>query len=138
MTLVRAFVAALAVAAPVSRMLRRVEVAGASMLPALSPGDRLLVLRHRRWRWRPGQLAALRDPRDESAALLVKRVVAVTPGGLDVRGDNPGFSTDSRTFGPVPRALMVGPVLYRYWPRDRAGRLGGAPVREGSPDTLGG
>lgn len=106
------------------------------MLPALSPGDRLLVLRHPRWRWRAGQLAAFSDPRDANAALLVKRVVAVTPGGLDVRGDNPAASTDSRTFGPVPRSVMVGPVLYRYWPRDRAGRLGEARVRAESPGTL--
>jgi nickel-type superoxide dismutase maturation protease len=134
--LVGVFIATLALAASISRVLRRVEVAGDSMLPALAPGDRLLVLRHPRWRWRAGQLAAFSDPRDANALLLVKRVVAVTPGGLDVRGDNPAASTDSRTFGPVPRSLTVGPVLYRYWPRDRAGRLGEARVRAESPGTL--
>jgi nickel-type superoxide dismutase maturation protease len=120
-------------------MLRRVEVAGDSMLPALAPGDRLLVLRHPRWRWRVGQVAALRDPRHpEAAALLVKRVAAVTPGGVDVRGDHPAASTDSRTFGPVPPALMVGPVLYRYWPGERAGRIAQDRVAGGPADTLGG
>jgi nickel-type superoxide dismutase maturation protease len=135
---VRVLVAAIALAASASRVLRRVEVAGESMLPGLAPGDRLLVLRHPRWRWRAGQLAALRDPRDgRDAALLVKRVVRVSPSGVEVRGDNPSASTDSRTFGPVSPNLLVGPVLYRYWPAERAGRLGGAPAAEESADTLG-
>jgi len=47
----------------------RVEVSGASMLPALRPGDRLVVLRlPRRWPLRPGQLVALRDPRTPGGA----------------------------------------------------------------------
>jgi nickel-type superoxide dismutase maturation protease len=145
---VRLLLGALALVAAAARVLRRVEVAGDSMLPALAPGDRLLVLRHPRWRWRAGQVAALRDPRHPDAALLVKRVAAVTPGGVEVRGDHPAASTDSRTFGPVPPPLMVGPVLYRYWPRERAGRIGEDRVAEdrvaedrvadGPADTLGG
>jgi nickel-type superoxide dismutase maturation protease len=108
------------------------------MLPALVPGDRLLVLRHPHWHWRAGQLAALRDPREaRPATLLVKRVAGVSPAGLDVRGDNPAASTDSRTFGPVPPALVVGPVLYRYWPAERAGRIGGARSDEESAGTIG-
>jgi nickel-type superoxide dismutase maturation protease len=126
------------VASSASRVLRRVEVTGESMRPALAPGDRLLVLRHPRWRWRAGQLAALRDPRGgRDGALLVKRVVRVSASGVEVRGDNPSASTDSRTFGPVSPTLLVGPVLYRYGPAERAGRLGGAPAAEESADTLG-
>jgi len=94
------------------------------MVPTLLPGDRLLVLRQPRRRWRVGQLAAVSDPRRfADAPLLVKRVTAVTPAGLEVRGDNPSASTDSRTFGLVPRARVVGTVVYRYWPQERAGRL---------------
>jgi nickel-type superoxide dismutase maturation protease len=122
--LVRGLVAAAGSSVVLCGLLRRVEVAGDSMRPLLSPGDRLLVLRHPRWRWRVGQLAALRDPREAGdPALLVKRVSALTPGGVEVLGDNPSASTDSRTFGPVDRAGLVGPVLYRYWPPERAGRL---------------
>jgi len=137
-TVVRVLVAAVALAASASRVLRRVEVAGESMLPVLVPGDRLVVLRHPRWRWRVGQVAALHDPRHpRAAALLVKRVAEVSSSGVDVRGDNPAASTDSRTFGPVPAALLVGPVLYRYWPPERAGRVDRAPAAEGSAGTIG-
>lgn len=107
-----------AVAAGGAAAVRRVEVAGDSMRPALEPGDRLLAVR---WpRARPGDLVVVRDPR-VPARLLVKRVAAAGPGGVEVRGDNAGASTDSRAFGPVPR--IWGRPVYRYAPPGRAGRL---------------
>jgi nickel-type superoxide dismutase maturation protease len=137
-TLVRRLAAAAALAVPLALVLRRVEVAGDSMLPALAPGDRLLVLRRPGGRRRVGQVVALRDPRRPGEArLLVKRVVGVTPRGVEVRGDNPAASTDSRTFGPVPPALVVGAVIYRYAPLGRAGRLNGGRGGEETAGTLG-
>jgi nickel-type superoxide dismutase maturation protease len=104
-------------------VLRRVEVTGDSMRPTLHPSDRLLVARApARWPLRLGGLVAVADPRS-SERLLVKRVHATGPGWVDVRGESPERSTDSRTFGPVPRRAVMGPVLYRYAPSDRAGRL---------------
>lgn len=97
---------------------RRVVVKGLSMGGTLLPDDRLLV--GRTHRPRPGDLVALRDPR-EPARLLVKRVAAVGPDGLDVRGDDPGRSTDSRAFGAVPPSAVVGVVLRRYAPQGRTG-----------------
>jgi nickel-type superoxide dismutase maturation protease len=97
-----------------------VEVAGTSMLPTLQPGDRLLVRRGRRAR--PGDLVVLPDPRD-AARVLVKRVRATRTHGVEVAGDNLGASTDSRTFGVVPRSSVLGRAVYRYAPADRAGRL---------------
>lgn len=38
-----------------------------------------------------------------------------------VMGDNRAQSCDSRVFGSVPRASLVGPVVARYWPLDRIG-----------------
>lgn len=38
-----------------------------------------------------------------------------------VLGDNPPDSVDSRTFGPVPLALLKGRVIYRIWPPQRRG-----------------
>jgi inner membrane protease subunit 1 len=102
-------------------VIRRVAVVGNSMRPTLLPTDRLLVAGRR---LRPGHLVALRDPRNP-ARVIVKRVVSVdrSTGDVEVEGDNPEASTDSRAFGPVPRSLVVGRVRWRYWPPERRGRL---------------
>lgn len=89
------------------------------MLPALQPGDRLLVVPGR---VRPGDLVALADPRAPER-ILVKRLVGRERSGFLVAGDNPRASTDSRHFGPVPRALLRGRACYRYAPAERSGRL---------------
>jgi len=103
---------------------RRHEVVGDSMLPTLEPGDRVLVVRvPRRWPLTPGSLVAVPDPRAGRGRLLVKRATSVAGGSLDVHGDNPSASTDSRQFGSVPRRSVVGVVLYRYAPPGRTGRL---------------
>lgn len=108
----------------VARVLRRVEVTGGSMRPTLEPGDRVLAVRARRAR--AGDLVVVRDPRDprdlrNAGRLLVKRVAAVGPHGVEVRGDNAAASTDSRVFGPVP--AVWGRAVYRYAPAARAGWL---------------
>lgn len=102
--------------------LRRLVVHGDSMRPALEPGDRLLVLGF--VRPRVGDIVAVLDPREERR-VLAKRVAAVDAGGarVTVVGDNPMASTDSRTFGPVDRKLVLGRAVYRYWPEDRRGRI---------------
>ena len=110
-----------ALAVVVARRVHRVEVTGPSMLPSLAPGDRLLVVRG--LPVREGDVVAVRDPRDDDR-VLVKRVEAVWPdGSVDARGDNPGASTDSRDLGPLERRLVVGRVVWRYWPDARRGWL---------------
>jgi nickel-type superoxide dismutase maturation protease len=100
----------------------RVVVSGDSMRPTLEPGDRLIVLRiaHRQ-RLRVGDLVTVSDPRPGEQRSLVKRIVELSGGSAEVRGDNPLSSTDSREFGPVPLAEVTGRVLYRYGPASRAG-----------------
>ena len=99
---------------------RRVVVSGDSMRPALVPGDRLVVVASARLR--PGQLVAVADPRHPSR-LMVKRIESVLEGQVEVRGDNPEASTDSRHFGPVAADQVAGIALYRYYPPKRAGWL---------------
>ena len=105
--------------------LGRLRVAGESMVPALLPGDHVLV-----WRglgqFRPpirvGDLVALADPR-QPTRVMVKRVAGRDGAGIIVLGDNESASTDSRHFGPVPAAAIRGRVVYRYLPDGRRGRL---------------
>ena len=102
------------------RPVRRVEVVGDSMLPALHPGDRLLVLRPAPAR--PGDVVAVTDPRLASRT-MVKRVAARGPEGVTVVGDNAAASTDSRQFGPLVPAAIRGRAVYRYFPTVRRGRV---------------
>ena len=119
-------------AGALGRSLRRVVVAGESMAPTFLAGDRLVVFA-RPFGLPPlppvDSVVAVADPRDLSRT-LVKRVAAVdrAMGRFDVRGDNPGASTDSRAFGPLPRSSLVGRVVYRYAP---AGRTGPGPWSTG-------
>jgi signal peptidase I len=43
----------------------------------------------------------------------------VPQGEYFMLGDNRGDSCDSRTWGPVPRANLIGPVILTYWPPGR-------------------
>jgi signal peptidase I len=38
-------------------------------------------------------------------------------------GDNRDFSDDSRFWGPVPRAWIIGAAFFTYWPPGRIGFL---------------
>ncbi len=71
----------------------------------------------------PLDVVAVRDPRDPKR-VLVKRIGAVLEDEVVVRGDNPAASTDSRSFGPVPKSAVIGQVVRCYAPSWRAG-----PVR---------
>lgn len=109
---------------------RRVVVVDASMVPALTPGDRLLVDPGpgREGAPRIGDIVVLHDPQ-APARLLVKRVAALDPraGTVSVVGDAPEASRDSRAFGPVPVGSLVGVAWFRYLPRERRGPLSGGP-----------
>lgn len=104
-----------------------VAVRGSSMVPTLEPGDLLLV---ERWTYaqrqpRVGEVVLARDPRDP-ARELIKRVVAVRDGGVQLRGDH-STSTDSRSFGSLPSTEVEWRVAFRYWPLSRLGRVPAAP-----------
>ena len=90
------------------------------MSPTLRPGDRLLLVRARRVGI--GDVVAVADPR-APGRLLVKRVGSVDGRAVTVLGDNAAASTDSRHFGPVPVAALLGRAFYRYGPPERAGPL---------------
>jgi len=65
---------------------------------------------------RAGDVVVARRP-DRPEIDMVKRVQSIdASGALFLVGDNLGASTDSRTFGPVPRDLVLARVRWRYWP----------------------
>jgi signal peptidase I len=122
------------------------------MLPAIEPGDWLVVdPRARAWP-RPGTVVVFREPMSDVLAL--KRVAAgpgervrFAEGYLTLADDEAwlladasealavaagyGPPIDSRRFGPVPVDRLVGRVLFRYGPLRRFGRIGAAPAGAG-------
>lgn len=125
-------VAAYATTWAVNRSL--VEVDGRSMAPTLLPGDRLLTVPAGRGACRPGRVVVVADPTDPDH-LVVKRIASAEAGQVTVLGDDPSASTDSRHWGPLPRANVRRRVL-RRWPDlrtrlDRPDRTGPPPVVPG-------
>ncbi len=100
---------------------RRMVIEGYSMSPLLLPGDRVLSVRCSRMR--PGDVVAARDPRAPSRVIVKRVAVVERDGGLYLIGDNPPASTDSRTFGALPRRFVIGRVTRCYSPPERARRI---------------
>jgi signal peptidase I len=108
------------------RLFLVVTVVGVSMVPALEPGDRVLVRRHRRAPVHIGDILVFHDPDGQQAikrvAALVGDVVpdsvrpvtgdteVVPPGMLVLLGDGVR-SGDSRQWGFIPANHAVGPVI---------------------------
>ena len=122
----------------------RLAIEHASMEPTIQAGDWLLV-DPTTVRWpRRGAIVAFREP--DGGTLSVKRVAAgpgdrvpFEDGYLALADDEAwlladatddaaagaghGLPIDSRRYGPVPVALLVGRVWLRYGPWKRFGRL---------------
>ncbi|RFU38163.1 S24 family peptidase [Actinomadura logoneensis] len=95
------------------------------MLPALRPGDWLLVREGAPVR--DGDAVVARHPWNEEQ-LIVKRAVREEDGGWWLESDNQRARgrQDSWDFDAVPHRLVLGPVVARYWPVGRAAVLSGS------------
>jgi nickel-type superoxide dismutase maturation protease len=87
------------------------------MIPTLAPGEWVVV--RRTSSPRTGSVVVLRRP----GRLVVKRALRRTDEGWWVEGDNAAASDDSRVFGYVPDADVLGEVRWRYRPLRSAGRV---------------
>ncbi len=89
------------------------------MQPTLAPGEWWLA--RRTSRPQVGALVVIADP-GVAGRWVVKRLTGFVDGALWVEGDNPEASTDSRSWGPLPRSSVFGVlwVRYRPWPPLRA------------------
>jgi nickel-type superoxide dismutase maturation protease len=122
------FVLVAAVLVAARRWVDVVEVRGASMVPTLDPGDRLLVVR-RRASIRRGDVVLALDPRD-AARELVKRGEATDGAEVVLRGDHAAASTDGRTFGALPASAVLWRAVFRYWPPSGVGPIPSAPASD--------
>jgi signal peptidase I len=51
------------------------------------------------------------------------KTIVVPPDHYFMMGDNRGNSDDSRFWGPIPKAWIIGEAFATYWPPDRIGGL---------------
>lgn len=87
------------------------------------PGDRLSI--------RNGQVIRNGVPEPDAYAVPClgggecnfPRTITVPRGDYYMMGDNRPDSLDSRFWGPVPRAWLIGKAFFTYWPPDRVGSL---------------
>lgn len=88
------------------------KVEGESMLPDFHPGDFIVV---NRWAYvfrnpKVEDVVVAKDPRN-SKRIMIKKVLRVEKEELFLKGDNEERSTDSRTFGLIPKDKVVGKVF---------------------------
>ncbi len=93
------------------------------MVPTLAPGEFVLVDSRRVAR--AGDVVVARHPSDFNL-LVIKRVADVNPDRrLVLSSDNPAAGTDSRVWGPIDVARIVG-VVTVVLDRLTSAELGGA------------
>ena len=94
-------------------------ISGQSMAPALLEGDWVLV--RRTTAVSPGEIVVV-DRAGSTNLDIVKRMAFLLPTNSNkpdqifLKGDNELASTDSRDFGPISAAEVLGIVWLRYWP----------------------
>jgi signal peptidase I len=63
------------------------------------------------------------NPCESGGACNLPKTIRIPPDHYFMMGDNRGSSDDSRFWGPVPRAWIIGEAFATYWPPDRIGFL---------------
>jgi len=88
-----------------------VRVSGNSMRPALEDND--IVLVQRAGKIAVGDIVITAHPFKQSVTIL-KRVMAIDEAGrVELQGDDPDESSDSRSFGTIPGKHIQGKVVSR-------------------------
>ena len=87
------------------------RVDGFSMEPVLKPGDHVIARSvHIDDDLPPfGSIVVSWHPQ-QARTRIIKRLTGCSQGLMELRGDNPPASTDSRQFGPVKRSLLIAVV----------------------------
>ncbi|HET8978624.1 MAG TPA: signal peptidase I [Solirubrobacteraceae bacterium] len=87
------------------------------------PGDHLYISNGQVYRNGVREKAPYAVPCIGGGECNFPTTITVPKGDYYMMGDNRPDSLDSRFWGPVPKAWMIGQVFFTYWPPDRIGFL---------------
>ncbi len=87
------------------------------------PGDHLRIIDGHVYRNGVEEHAPYAVPCGGGAACNFPRTIVIPKGDYYMMGDNRPDSQDSRFWGPVPRAWLIGQAFFTYWPIGRIGTL---------------
>jgi len=91
-----------------------------SMIPTIYPNDLVVSVTPRLNPINTGDIIAFRIPGQQ---WFVKRVCSIDENGwMDVRGDNPDESVDSRIYGKIPPEYVRGKIIWIYERGAREGK----------------
>jgi signal peptidase I len=87
------------------------------------PGDRISIVNGHVIRNGVREPDSYTIPCDGAGECNFRRTITIPPGDYYMMGDNRPDSLDSRFWGPVPKAWIIGKAFLTYWPPDRIGFL---------------
>jgi signal peptidase I len=87
------------------------------------PGDHLSIRDGHVYRNGTREADGFTIPCDGAGDCNFPTTITIPPGDYYMMGDNRPDSLDSRFWGPVPRAWLIGKAFLTYWPPDRIGTL---------------
>jgi signal peptidase I len=87
------------------------------------PGDRLSIHNGHVIRNGKAEADSFTIPCDGAGECTFPHTFTVPSGDYYMMGDNRPDSLDSRFWGPVPKAWIIGKAFFTYWPPDRIGTL---------------
>ncbi len=87
------------------------------------PGDRISIRDGHVYRDGVRESDSSTEPCNGAQECNFPATITIPRGDYFMMGDNRPDSLDSRFWGPVPRAWIIGEAFFTYWPPDRIGPL---------------
>ena len=87
------------------------------------PGDRLSIVNGHVYRDGRPEKSSFTIPCGDAGECNFRATITIPKGDYYMMGDNRPDSLDSRYWGPVPKAWLIGKAFLTYWPPDRIGVL---------------
>jgi signal peptidase I len=85
------------------------------------PGDRISIVNGHVIRNGVQEKDPYIVPCTNGGSCTFRRTITIPKGDYYMMGDNRPDSEDSRFWGPVPKAWIIGKAFFTYWPPDRVG-----------------